>query len=75
MIAGSILTDGSRLNQQRDCYVDRAEHAVPSFFFECPNFLEMPGGKWIMLISPFAPVEFIVGTFDVESLRFTEESR
>ena len=66
---------GVMCSRPRDCYADRKEHPVPSFFFECPNFLEMgPEGKWVLLISPFAPVEYIVGTFDIDTLRFTEET-
>jgi sucrose-6-phosphate hydrolase SacC (GH32 family) len=39
-------------------------------FFECPNFFPA-GNKWVLLTSPYAPVEYAVGDFDLESLTFT----
>jgi beta-fructofuranosidase len=43
-------------------------------FFECPNFFKL-GEKWILLTSPYRPVEYVVGSFDVASLRFKAEQR
>ena len=39
-------------------------------FMECPNFFKV-GNKWILLTSPYQPIEYIVGDFDVTSLTFT----
>lgn len=39
-------------------------------FFECPNFFKV-GNKWVLLSSPYKPIEYIVGDFDVNSLTFT----
>lgn len=41
---------------------------------ECPNFLQVDG-KWILLFSPYRPVEYLVGDFDLESLRFVSHYR
>jgi sucrose-6-phosphate hydrolase SacC (GH32 family) len=41
-------------------------------FLECPNFVCL-GEKWILLTSPYRPVEYVTGTFDVESYSFTPE--
>lgn len=41
---------------------------------ECPNFVRI-GDKWILLTSPFRPVEYVTGRFDVGSLTFTPEQR
>jgi beta-fructofuranosidase len=46
-------------------------------FFECPNFFKVPdaqgGEQWILLTSPYHPIEYVVGQFDVESLTFTPQ--
>ena len=39
-------------------------------FFECPNFFPLQD-QWILLTSPFRPVEYVTGAFDVDSLTFT----
>lgn len=39
-------------------------------FFECPNFFPL-GGKWVLIYSPYRPLEYIVGTFDPATLSFT----
>ena len=54
---------GVLITRPRDCYADRSPHPVRRFFFECPNFLHMQGDTWVLLISPFAPVEYIVGAW------------
>lgn len=38
-------------------------------FCECPNFFKV-ANKWLLLLSPFRNVEYIVGDFDVETLTF-----
>jgi len=40
---------------------------------ECPNFLKL-GDRWVLLLSPFpCPVEYFVGTFDINTLAFTPQ--
>jgi len=39
-------------------------------FLECPNFFKVDG-KWILLISPYDLIEYIVGDFDLATLTFT----
>lgn len=41
---------------------------------ECPNFIQL-GDKWILLTSPYRAVEYVVGTFDVQTLTFTPEHK
>jgi beta-fructofuranosidase len=41
-------------------------------FLECPNFFKVDG-KWVLLFSPYQPVEYVVGSFDLTSLTFTAE--
>lgn len=41
-------------------------------FLECPNFVRL-GEKWILLTSPYRPVEYVTGYFDLESLTFAPE--
>lgn len=41
-------------------------------FCECPNFFPL-GDKFVLLLSPYAPVEYTVGVFDAERLTFTPE--
>lgn len=42
-------------------------------FFECPNFFQV-GDEWVLLASPFKPVEYYIGSFDLETLEFTPRS-
>ena len=42
-------------------------------FFECPNFFRL-GQRWILLCSPFNPVEYFIGSFDLKQLTFTPET-
>ena len=58
----------------RDCYVDRASNPVPRFFFECPNMIHISESTWVLLISPFAPLEYIIGDFDVDTFTFSEHT-
>jgi beta-fructofuranosidase len=39
-------------------------------FFECPNFLPV-GDKWLLLTSPYRPIPYVVGDFDLATLTFT----
>lgn len=41
-------------------------------FCECPNFFKV-GDQWILLLSPFRNVEYVVGDFDVDTLTFMPE--
>lgn len=41
---------------------------------ECPNFFRL-GDKWMLVVSPYGPVEYFIGTFDLEALTFRSESR
>ncbi len=43
-------------------------------FCECPNFIPVDG-KWVLLTSPYRPVEYIVGDFDLASLTFAPQQR
>lgn len=42
-------------------------------FCECPNFFAV-GEKWVLLLSPYRPVEYMVGDFDLASLTFTPQT-
>ena len=42
-------------------------------FCECPNFFPL-GDKFVLLLSPFAPVEYTVGEFDADLLTFSPET-
>lgn len=56
-------------------------------FLECPNFVKLPRastgvedqnwqiGDWVLLISPYGPIETIIGSFDVNTLSFTPQQR
>ena len=52
---------------------------MPRLFFECPNFVKLchtdgsDSGKWVLLFSPNSNIEYIVGSFDTQTLEFTEE--
>lgn len=39
---------------------------------ECPNFFELQD-QWVLLDSPYGPVEYFVGGFDLHTLTFTPE--
>lgn len=39
-------------------------------FLECPNFFKVDG-KWVLLHSPYNPIEYVVGDFDLNTLTFT----
>ena len=36
---------------------------------ECPNLARL-GDKWVLIVSPFGPVEYFIGSIDVENCRF-----
>ncbi|RUL87771.1 glycoside hydrolase family 32 protein [Tautonia sociabilis] len=42
-------------------------------FPECPNFFPL-GGKFVLLNSPYRPVEYRVGTLDLDTLTFSPET-
>ena len=42
-------------------------------FFECPNFFKI-GQKWVLLFSPYMPVEYYIGSFNLEALTFMPET-
>lgn len=42
-------------------------------FFECPNFFPL-GDKWMLIYSPYRPLEYVVGSFNLDSLQFTPEN-
>ena len=41
---------------------------------ECPNFFRLQD-RWALLDSPYGPVEYFVGTFDLDTLTFTPETQ
>lgn len=41
-------------------------------FLECPNFARL-GEKWLLLTSPYRPVEYVTGRFDLDSFTFFPE--
>jgi hypothetical protein len=41
--------------------------------FECPNFFKLDG-KWVLLYSPGSQGKYMVGSFDLENLRFQPEN-
>lgn len=43
-------------------------------FFECPNFFPV-GDTWVLLTSPYRPVEYVTGDFDLAGLTFTPVTR
>ena len=36
---------------------------------ECPNFFQL-GNRWVLFVSPYGKVEYYVGDFDSNTLRF-----
>jgi len=43
-------------------------------FLECPNFFQV-GDRWVLLTSPYRPVEYVTGDFDTDTLTFTPQRR
>ncbi|MBM3288715.1 MAG: hypothetical protein FJY92_01050, partial [Candidatus Hydrogenedentes bacterium] len=41
-------------------------------FFECPNFFPLDG-KWVLVFSPYKPLRYLIGTFDIEQYAFAPE--
>lgn len=39
-------------------------------FLECPNFFKVDG-RWVLLHSPYNPIQYVVGDFDLNTLTFT----
>ena len=42
-------------------------------FFECPNFFKVDG-KWMLICAPYRPLEYWIGSFDLETLEFKPET-
>jgi beta-fructofuranosidase len=40
---------------------------------ECPNFVEL-GGRWMLMTSPFGPVDYHIGEFSLDTLRFEADT-
>lgn len=47
-----------------------SEPRTQTRFLECPNFFQV-GDKWVLLTSPYRPVSYVTGDFDVDTLTFT----
>ncbi len=43
-------------------------------FFECPNFFRL-GDNWVLLCSPYTPVKYFVGSFELETCTFKPKTR
>ncbi|GAB4565412.1 MAG: glycoside hydrolase family 32 protein [Anaerolineae bacterium] len=43
-------------------------------FCECPNFFQVDG-TWVLLISPYRPVEYVTGEFAPDTLQFIPQRR
>lgn len=41
-------------------------------FFECPNFIKL-GEQWILLTALYQPIEYVTGSFDLQTLTFIPE--
>lgn len=41
-------------------------------FFECPNFFQLDG-KWVLIFSPYKPLKYFIGSFDINTNAFTPE--
>jgi beta-fructofuranosidase len=41
---------------------------------ECPLFFPL-GGKWVLIVSPHGPVQYLVGDLDTKAMRFKPEQR
>jgi beta-fructofuranosidase len=41
---------------------------------ECPNFFKL-GNRWVLLVSPYGPVQYFIGDFDVAAHVFKPERR
>ncbi len=64
-------TDGTLLHW-RYCDILYSRPLDGTRFLECPNFVKVDG-KWVLLVSPYRCIEYIVGDFDLATLRFTPE--
>jgi beta-fructofuranosidase len=63
------------LTQWRYCSLLHSAPRTEIRFFECPNFFPLQnragGIDWVLLASPYRPVLYVVGDFDVDTLTFT----
>lgn len=64
-------TDGT-MRHWRYCGILYSRPLGETRFLECPNFVKVDG-KWVLLVSPYRCIEYIVGDFDLTTLRFTPE--
>lgn len=42
-------------------------------FFECPNFFPLDG-KWVLIYSPYKPLQYLIGSFDANACAFAPEN-
>lgn len=63
--------DGSLIHW-RYCGVLFSRPRTQARLLECPNFVKV-GRRWVLLYSPFGPIEYAVGTFDLATLSFHPE--
>jgi beta-fructofuranosidase len=42
-------------------------------FFECPNFFKLDG-QWVLFTSPYRPVEYFIGDFELDTYKFTPKT-
>jgi sucrose-6-phosphate hydrolase SacC (GH32 family) len=43
-------------------------------FFECPNFFKVDG-KWMLICAPYRPLEYWIGSFDLDTLKSKPENQ
>ena len=60
------------LSRWRYCGLLYQQPRQQAGFLECPNFVRL-GERWILLTSPYRPVEYVTGRFDLATLSFTPE--
>jgi beta-fructofuranosidase len=66
-------TDGELIHWQFRNMLHSAPRAEVGFS-ECPNFFAV-GNDWVLLTSPYRPVEYEVGDFDLDTLTFTAQTK
>jgi beta-fructofuranosidase len=75
MIVGACWDHGTPIYEAMDETLIRWAYRgiLCNIATECPNFARL-GDRWLYLSSPFRAVEYFVGDFDLETLRFTMET-
>lgn len=63
--------DASRI-RWRYCGILYSRPRPQTQFLECPNFFKVDG-KWVLLVSPYRNIEYVVGSFDLQTLTFQPE--